>query len=268
MKLNLNKPLAIFDLETTGTNIISDRIIEIYILKIMPDGTEKTKHDLLNPTIPISPQASKVNNIWDKDVKDKPTFKEVSQSYYQFLENCDLVGFNSNKFDIPLLITEFERAGLQFDTKHRKCVDVQNIFHKMEPRNLSAAYKFYCNQELINAHSAEADVVATYKILLGQIEKYENVEYIDKNGEKSCPVVNDISALSKFSNYNRSVDINGQIILDDNNDEIFNFGKYKGRKVEEVLLKEHNYYDWLMKADFPLSTKNIFTAIKIRSAKK
>ena len=268
MKINLNRPLAFFDLETTGINVGTDRIVEICILKVMPDGSTMTKQDVINPTIPIPPFVSKIHGIWDKDVIDKPTFAQVAHSYIQFIDNADLAGFNSNKFDIPLLVEEFLRAEIDFDIKTRKFIDVQNIFHKMEPRNLSAAYKFYCNETLENAHSAEADTVATYEIFKRQIERYDGVEIIDKDGNKTIPIVNDIKALSDFSYYTKNADLVGHIAFNDKNEEVFNFGKHKGKTVEAVFKIEPNYYDWMMKADFPLYTKKIITAIRMRAFNK
>lgn len=264
MKLNLQNPIAFFDLETTGLNINTDRIVEICIFKVLPDNTSVIKRDIINPGIPIPKLVSEIHGIWDKDVIGKPTFAELAKQYYQFIDKCDLAGFNSNKFDIPFLAEEFARAGVDFDIKGRKFVDIQNIFHKMEPRNLSAAYRFYCNKELKNAHTAEADTIATYEILLAQIERYKDTEYKDKDGVVSIPIQNDIKKLSEFSFYNKNADLIGQIIFDKNNDEVFNFGKYKGMKVIDVFKKEPQYYDWMMKADFPEYTKKVITAIRLR----
>ncbi len=264
MNLNLQNPIAFFDLETTGLTITTDRIVEICILKIMPDGTSQIKKDIINPTIPIPPEISEIHGIWDKDVIDKPSFADVAKQYYQFIDKCDMAGFNSNKFDVPMLAEEFARAGVDFDIKGRKFVDIQNIFHKMEPRNLSAAYRFYCNKDLENAHTAEADTVATYEILLAQIERYKDQEYKDKDGSISVPIQNDIKKLSEFSFYNKNADIVGQIIFDKNNEEVFNFGKFKGMKVADVFKKEPQYYDWMMKGNFSEFTKKVITAIRLR----
>ena len=264
MKLNLTRPIVFFDLETTGINIGSDRIVEICMFKVLPDGTSALKHEVVNPTIPIPPLVSKIHGIWDKDVVDKPTFAVVAKQFSQFIENCDLAGFNSNRFDIPLLAEEFLRAEVDFDVKNRRFVDVQNIFHKMEPRTLSAAYKFYCNKDLTNAHTAEADTMATYEILLSQIERYQGVEVTDKDGNVTIPVVNDMKALSEMSFYNKQADLAGQIVFNDKNEEIFNFGKYKNRSVAEIFKSEPSYYDWMMKADFPLYTKKVLTSIRMR----
>ena len=248
MKLNLTQPIAFFDLETTGLNIASDRIVEIAIIKIMPNGDKETKTKLLNPTIPISKEATAIHGITDKDVKDKATFKEVAQELYEFIEGCDLGGFNSNRFDIPLLAEEFLRAEIDFDVSKRKLVDVQNIFHKMEKRTLSAAYKFYCDKDLTDAHSAEADTSATYEIFEAQIEKYDELE-------------NNIEFLANFSQQTKNVDLLGRIIYNEKGVEVFNFGKHKGKSVEEVYQKEPGYYSWIMNGDFPLYTKKVLNQI-------
>jgi len=264
MTLNLTRPLIFFDLETTGLNIGTDRIVEICMYKVMPDGSTILKHEIINPTIPIPPFVSKIHGIWDKDVVGKPTFADLVHQFNQFIENCDLAGFNSNKFDVPLLAEEFLRAGVDFDLKNRRLIDVQNIFHKMEPRNLGAAYRFYCNKNLTDAHTAEADTMATYEIFVNQIERYQGVEIEDHDGNKITPIVNDIKAISEFSYYHKNADLSGQIIYNDKNEEIFNFGKYKNRSVAEIFKIEPSYYDWMMKADFPLYTKKILTAIRMR----
>jgi DNA polymerase III subunit epsilon len=265
MELNLTKPIAFFDLETTGLNIGSDRIVEISIVKLMPDGTSKIKTHRINPTIPISAESQGIHGISYADVKDKPTFKDLAPELNHFLENTDLAGYNSNKFDIPLLVEEFLRAGIEFDLRNRRFVDVQNVFHKMEPRTLKAAYKFYCQKDLKNAHSAEADTVATYEILKSQLDKYEGTEFEDKEGNISTPIVNDIQALHDFSYNVRNVDLVGHIVFNEEQVEAFNFGKHKGRTVEDVFTKEPQYYDWMMKSQFPLSTKKVITAIKLRN---
>ncbi len=264
MELKLTRPIAFFDLETTGINVGTDRIVEISILKVLPDGKREIKTRRVNPTIPIPPQSTAIHGITDEDVKDEPTFAQLAKGLATFLKDCDLAGYNSNKFDIPLLVEEFLRANVEFEVKGRRFVDVQNIFHRMEPRTLSAAYKFYCGAELINAHSAEADITATYEILKAQLDRYENVVYKDKDGSESIPVVNDIEILSKFTNTNRNADLVGHIVFNDKQQEVFAFGKYKNQVVEEIFRKEPPYYDWMMKADFPLSTKRTITAIKLR----
>lgn len=268
MELKLFRPLAFFDLETTGVNVGYDRIVEICILRVNVNGTTEIKSNLINPTIPIPPEATAIHKISDDDVKDKPKFAEIAHELNQFLNNCDLAGYNSNKFDVPLLVEEFLRAEIDFDLKNRRFIDVMNIFHKMEPRNLSAAYRFYCNAELTNAHSAEADTIATYEILKAQLDKYENVLITDKNGNTFKPIVNDVKALHEFSYHNRNADLVGHIIFDENDKEVFNFGKYKGKSVEEIFVKEPSYYDWMMKSQFPLMTKKVITAIKLRGFNK
>lgn len=252
MKLNLTKPIAFFDLETTGLNIASDRIVEISIVKIMPNGDKEIKTKLLNPTIPISKESSSIHGIVDNDVKDKSTFKDVAQELNDFIKDCDLGGFNSNKFDIPLLAEEFLRVGIDFDVTTRNLIDVQNIFHKMEQRTLVAAYKFYCDKSLENAHSAEADNIATYEVLEAQIEKYDELE-------------NNVSFLSEFSRRTNNADLMGRIVFNEDNVEVFNFGKHKGTSVAQVLERDSSYYNWMMKGDFPLYTKKVLTAIKLRN---
>ncbi|MCE3280320.1 MAG: polymerase epsilon subunit-like 3-5 exonuclease [Bacteroidetes bacterium] len=266
IQLNLTRPIAFFDLETTGVNVASDRIVEISILKISPDGTKEIKTKRINPTIPIPLQSSEIHGIYDKDVADEPTFKGIAKSLSDFLKNCDLAGYNSNKFDIPILVEEFLRAEIEFDISNRRFVDVQNIFHQMEQRTLKAAYKFYCGKEIINAHSAQADIEATYEIFLAQLEKYQGVEFEDKKGKKSIPVVNDIKALHDFTNINKNADLAGRIIFNDKNIEVFNFGKHTGKPVEQVLKEEPSYYAWMMNGDFPLYTKKVLTDIKLRMA--
>ncbi len=268
MELNLTKPLAIFDLETTGIMVASDRIVEISVVKVMPDQVEKIFTKKINPTISIPPATTEFHGITDEDVKDAPTFKDIAHELNGFLENCDLAGYNSNKFDIPLLVEEFLRANVDFDLKNRRFVDVQNIFHKMEPRTLKAAYKFYCGQDLVNNHSAEADAVATYKILKAQLDRYIGVKIEDRKGNLIEPIVNNVEALSNFSVQFNNVDLVGHIVYDEKKVEVFNFGKYKGRPVEAVFTKEPSYYDWMMKGKFPLSTKKVITAIKLRSFNK
>ncbi len=255
MSLKLKNPLIFFDLETTGMDVVKDRIVELSYLKINPDGSEETKTWLINPEMPISPEATAVHGISNDDVKDSPTFQHIAQTLANEFEGCDFAGFNSNKFDIPLLAEEFLRTNVDFDLKKRKFVDVMVIFMKMEQRNLSAAYRFYCNKELENAHSAEADTRATYEILKAQIERYSELE-------------NDVDSLSGFSAHTRNVDYMGRIIYNDQDVEIINFGKYKGIPVEEVLAKDPGYYGWIMNADFPLYTKKVLTNIKLRKFNK
>lgn len=252
MPLKLSRPIAFFDLETTGTNIANDRIVEISIVKIMPDGGKEIKTKLINPTIPIPLESSAVHGITDKDVADKPTFKEVAKELSIFIEGCDLAGYNSNKFDIPLIAEEFLRADVDFDVSKRNLIDVQNIFHKMEQRTLSAAYFFYCNKSLENAHSAEADTIATYEILEAQIDKYDELK-------------NDVKFLADFSQFTRNADLLGRIVFNDDGVEVFNFGKHKGKPVVDVLQQDPGYYGWMMNGDFPLYTKKVLTAIRLRS---
>lgn len=264
--LNLTRPLAFFDLETTGVNVASDRIVEISILKISVDGTKEIKTKRINPTIPIPQGASDVHGIYDKDVANEPTFKNLAKSLATFLEDCDLAGYNSNKFDVPILVEEFMRAEVSFDLKNRRLVDVQNIFHQMEPRTLKAAYKFYCGKEIINAHSAEADIIATYDVFMSQLERYDGVEFEDKKGTKSIPVKNDVQALHDFTSMNKNADLAGRIIFNEKGIEVFNFGKHTGKAVEKVLKDEPSYYSWMMNGDFPLYTKKVLTDIKLRMA--
>ncbi len=249
MNLELTKPLAFFDLETTGLNIATDRIVEISIVKIMPNGDKEIKTKLINPTIPISKESSDIHGITEDKVKDKATFKEVAAELNEFIKGCDLAGYNSNRFDIPLIAEEFLRVGIDFDIKNRNLVDVQNIFHKMEQRTLVAAYKFYCNKDLTNAHSAEADTTATYEILEAQIEKYDDLK-------------SDTSFLSEFSQMTKNVDLLGRFVYNDKNIAVFNFGKHKGKAVTEVLQKEPGYYNWMINGDFPLYTKKVLKDIK------
>ncbi|MEI6899816.1 MAG: exonuclease domain-containing protein [Bacteroidota bacterium] len=264
MELNLTRPIAFFDLETTGIKVATDKIVEICIHRVNVDGTSRTKTFLVNPEMLIPPEVTAIHGISDEDVKDAPKFSQIAHELNKILENCDLAGYNSNHFDIPLLVEEFLRAGVDFDLKNRRFVDVQNIFHKMEPRNLHAAYRFYCDRELENAHSAEADTLATYEILKAQLDRYREKEYKDKNGNTSVPVINDMKALSDFTYVTKSVDLIGHIVYNDKQEEVFNFGKHKGKKVTDVFKSEPSYYDWMLKSEFPLSTKKVITMIKLR----
>ncbi|MFM6975233.1 MAG: exonuclease domain-containing protein [Sphingobacteriaceae bacterium] len=269
MKLNLKRPLAFFDLETTGVNVASDRIVEISILKAMPDGTEEVKTMRINPGMPIPIASSLVHGIYDEDVKHAPTFKEAGVELARFLDNADLAGYNSNKFDIPLLLEEFIRNGIDFDVENRHFVDVQNIFHQMEQRTLRAAYQFYCGKDIVNAHSAEADIRATYEVLLAQLERYDGKEWEDRQGKKSIPVQNDVEALHQFTNMIKTVDFAGRMVFNEKGVEVFNFGKHKGRPCEEVFQAEPSYYAWMQQGDFPLSTKRKLTQLWDRwNAKK
>jgi DNA polymerase-3 subunit epsilon len=264
MKLNLKRPLAFFDLETTGVNVASDRIVEISILKAMPDDTREVKTMRINPGIPIPLESSLIHGIYDEDVRNAPTFREAGEELARFMDDCDLAGYNSNKFDIPVLMEEFLRADIDFDIDKRYFIDVQNIFHQMEQRTLKAAYKFYCEKDIENAHSAEADIKATYEVLLAQIEKYEGQKWEDKKGNISIPVQNDVEALHKFTNLNKPVDFAGRIVYDDNGIEIINFGKHKGKSVEEVFRTEPSYYNWMLNGDFPRYTKRCLEKIWTR----
>lgn len=251
MELKLTKPIVFFDLETTGINIATDRIVEISILKIFPNGTQESKTWLVNPEIEIPPHVVAVHGITNEKVVTEPTFKELANKVNEMIGDADLAGFNSTRFDIPLLAEEMLRAGIDFDMENRKSVDVQVIFHKKEPRNLSAGYKFYCGKDLEGAHSAEADTNATYEILKAQLDKYDDIE-------------NSVEALSEFSTQTKRADFAGFILYNDNQEEIFSFGKYKGRTVEEVLKENPGYNAWIQNADFPLYTKKVLRQIKER----
>ena len=257
MELNLKRPLAFFDLETTGVNVSSDRIVELSILKVSPGGLEETLTLKVNPERPIPAESSMFHGIYDEDVKDLPTFKEQAKQIADFIADSDLAGYNSNKFDVPMLMEEFLRAGVDFSLEGRAFVDVQNIFHQMEQRTLKAAYKFYCDQNLDNAHTAEADVRATYEVLKAQLTKYDGVDYEDKHGQVSKPVVNDVEALHNFTNLSKPVDFAGRLVYDEDGDATINFGKHKGRKVVEVFDVEPSYYAWMQNGDFPLYTKKV-----------
>ena len=252
--LQLTRPLAVIDLETTGINLASDRIIEIAIIKILPDGTQATKHKLINPEMPIPQASSDIHGITNEKVKDAPNFKQVANELKQFLDNCDLAGYNSNRFDIPLLVEEFLRIGMEFDTKGRKLLDVQRVFHMMEQRTLSAAYRFYCNKNLDGAHSAQIDAGATWEILEAQLLKYPQLG-------------NDVESILKFTGEDEIIDFARRFAME-NGVEIFNFGKHKGRSVAEVLKIEPQYYDWMMKGDFPMHTKQKLTEIFNRTMLK
>lgn len=251
MNLKLTKPLVFFDLETTGVNIAVDRIVEISILKVHPNGNKESKTWLVNPEIEIPKEASDVHGITNEKVVTEPTFKELAPKISEMIAGCDLAGFNSNRFDIPLLAEELMRVGIDFDMKGRKAIDVQTIFHKKEQRTLSAGYQFYCGKTLDDAHSAEADTNATYEILLAQIEKYEDLE-------------NSVDKLSAFSKHGKRADFAGFILVNDDGKEIFSFGKYKGKTVEEVFTENPGYFNWIQNADFPLYTKKVLKEIKER----
>jgi len=261
MNLSLSRPLVFFDVETTGLNVGKDKIIELALLKINPNGSEDEKVWRINPQIPISKEAEAVHGITNADLKNEPVFEDIADDVLQFLENCDLAGYNSNKFDLPLLVEEFLRVNKEFDLMGRQCIDVQNIFHKMEPRNLKAAYRFYCQKELTDAHQAMADSKATFEILKGQLKKYKNKTHEDSKTGKITKIKNEVKMLSDFSREHRTVDFAGHIVFNENDEEVFNFGKYKGVPVKKVFMIEPPYYDWMMKADFPLYTKKMITRI-------
>lgn len=251
MELKLKRPIVFFDLETTGVDTAHDRIVEISMIKIMPDGERIVKTRKLNPEMHIPEAATAVHGITDEDVKDCPRFAQVAKSLAQFLTGCDFGGFNSNRFDMPVLVEEFLRAGVDVDFKRRRFVDVQNIFHKMEQRTPVAAYKFYCDKDLTDAHSAEADTLATYEVLKAQLDRYPELE-------------NDIDALADFSSRGETADYAGRIVYDDKGSEVFGFGKYKGRRVEDIFEQDPSYYTWMMNGDFPLYTKKVITEIRLR----
>lgn len=252
MNLNLTKPICFFDLETTGVNISKDRIVEISILKVFPNGKEETKTWLVNPEMPIPKEVIAIHGITDADVANKPTFKELAKEIHALIKDSDLGGFNSNRFDIPLLAEEMLRAEVDFDMKNRLSIDVQTIYHKMEQRTLSAALQFYCNQELEGAHGAEADTKATFEVLKAQVAKYDDIE-------------NNIKFLADFSSRKKFADFAGFIVYNKNGEECFSFGKHKGKLVTEILESEPGYFGWLLNADFPLYTKKVLTAIKLRT---
>ena len=254
MKLKIERPLCFFDLETTGINITNDRIVEIAILKLFPDKKVEKKVWLVNPEITIPDEVSQIHGITDDTVANEPTFKQISKIIYDFIHGCDLAGYNSDRFDIPLLMEEFLRSDIDFSTKDFKTIDVQTIFHKMEQRNLKAALKFYCDKNLENAHSAMADTQATYDVLMSQIDRYNDLEP-------------SVSFLSEFTTRRKTADFAGYIIFNKEGQECFTFGKHKGKKVEDILDKEPGYFGWLLNAEFPLYTKKILTQIRIRKSK-
>ena len=248
MTLQLTKPIVFFDLESTGLNPVTDRIVEISMLKVHLNGDEEVVTHRINPGVPIPPESSAIHGIFDQDVKDKPAFKDLSRQILEFIKGCDLGGYNSNRFDVPLLAEEFERTGVEIDIKKIKLVDVQVIFFKQEPRTLAGAYKFYCDKVLENAHSAEADVKATWEILKAQVDRYDDLE-------------NNIDSLSSLSNSDKFADLAGRLIYDEKKDILFNFGKHKGKKVSQIFEREASYYDWMMRGDFPAYTKKMITRI-------
>ena len=264
MKLNLKKPIAFFDIEATGLNVTKDRIVEISVLRINSNESKESRTWLINPDYPISEEASKVHGYYFEDLKDKPTFKQKAKEIALFFKGCDLAGYNSLRYDIPMLVEEFLRADVDFDIKNRRLIDVQNIFMKMEQRTLSAAYRFYLDKKLENAHGAEADTLATFEVLEAQLDKYLDTEYTDRDGNTSKPVLNDMQKLHEFSMHKKNADLIGQIIFDKEDKETFNFGKYKGQRVEDIFKKDPSYFSWIMKADFPQYTKNLLTNIKLK----
>ena len=251
MQLRLQRPIIFFDLETTGTNITHDRIVEISIIKVLPSGEEQERTRRINPEMPIPAEATAIHHITDADVANEPTFRQLAKSLAEIFADCDIAGFNSNRFDIPLLLEEFHRAGIVLDLSKTRFVDVQTIYHKMEPRNLSAAYKYYCGQDLEAAHSANADTRATLEVLKAQLDKYPEL-------------TNDVTALSEFSCHNRNVDFAGRLIYNDANKEVINFGKYKGQLAEDVLRRDPGYYSWVQQGDFQQNTKDAFARIRLR----
>ena len=270
MKLNLQKPLAFLDLETTGVDVGKDRIVEIAIVKIMPDGNVSSmpaktgaEHRLIvNPGVPIPIEASMVHGIYDADVQNAPTFEQVAPKLYKYIFDCDLGGFNSNRFDIPLLAEEFLRAGIDFSLEGRNLIDVQVLFHLMEPRNLGAAYKFYCNKTLEGAHEALPDTIATYEVFEAMLDHYADTKIKDQEGREFTPVVNDMEAIHKLCERRKKADLANHLIYNDHDQVIFNFGKYKGQTVADVLAKDSGYFSWMMNAEFPLYTKKVLKELK------
>ena len=262
MKLNLKRPIAFFDLETTGLNVSHDKIIEISIYRINVDGTNEQRTWRINPGIPIPPETTAIHGISDADVANEKTFKQTAPEISKFIGNCDLAGYNILKFDLPLLVEEFIRAGINFDPKERKLIDVMNIFMKMEPRTLKGAYRFFMHKDFDNAHSANADTFATYEVLMAMLDKYQDTEYTDNKGVTSKPVVNDMDKLADFSSHHHNADLMGQIVYDDHGNAVFKFGKHKDERVEDVFKKEPQYYDWIMRSDFPEYTKRVVTKLR------
>ena len=263
MNLNLKNSIAFFDLEATGTNVGTDRIVEISIVKVHPNGGQDIYTKIVNPGIPIPLESSLIHGIYDKDVKGEPAFKELAKDIHQFIGHSDLAGFNVLKYDIPLLVEEFLRAGIDFDLDKRNLLDAQKIFHLMEKRNLTAAYKFYCGRKLENAHSAEADTLATLDVFRAQVERYAGEEVEDLQGNKLGVFENDMKKIHDLVN-EKMVDLAGRFIFNSEGVEIFNFGKHKGKTIEQVLKEEPGYYDWMMRGDFPLDTKRKLTQVKLR----
>ncbi len=263
MTLDLKNPLVFFDLETTGTNVSEDHIIELSFVKLTVKGERITKTQRINPGVSIPKDSIQFHGITDEDVKDAPTFKQVAKELANFLEGCDLSGFAVIKFDVPMLVEEFLRADVEFEIKNRKIIDSQKIFHLMEKRNLASAYRFYCHKELIDAHSAEADTIASLEVLEAQVQKYSGQDVVDLKDKKLGTISNDMSVLHDLTNSNL-VDLAGRMVLNDKKEEIFNFGKHRGKIVSQVLKNEPMYYDWMMNGNFPLDTKRKLTEIKLR----
>ncbi len=250
MKLQLRRPLVFFDLETTGLNLLTDRIVEISVLKLMPNGEVIRKTRRINPEMHIPDESTAVHHITDADVVNEPTFRQIATGLARFLTGCDIAGFNSNRFDVPMLDQEFQRVNVDFDFSRPRFIDVQTIFHKKEPRNLAAAYRLYCDKDLTEAHTANADTEATYEVLMAQLERYPDLP-------------TEVEALSDFSSQKRNVDFAGRLVYDDQNRIIINFGKYKGKVAADVLRRDPSYYDWIMNGDFMKNTKDAFTKIKL-----
>ncbi|BDC99535.1 exonuclease domain-containing protein [Persicobacter psychrovividus] len=267
MNLKLNKPLVFFDLETTGVNVTGDRIVEYAFIKQNPDGSIDKRVSKVNPGIPIPVETSMIHGIYDQDVKEAPTFKDVARDLAQFMEGCDLGGFNIVRFDVPLLLEEFNRVGVDFDITKRNLVDAQKLFHLMEKRNLTAAYKFYCGKDLQDAHSAEADTIATLEVFKAQIQKYEGQEAFDMKGNSIGTIENDMKVINEIG-ANNQVDLAGRMVYSDEGVPLINFGKHKGKPVAQVLRNEPAYYDWVMRGDFPQDTKRRLTQIKLGLLKK
>lgn len=267
MTLNLRNPLCVFDIETTGTSITKDRILEIAVIKLLPGGDVQRKSNVLNPTIPIPAESTRFHGLADEDVKDKPFFKDVAKDYARFLEGADIAGFSVMKLDIPILVEEFLRCGIDFDYSRKKIVDAQKIFHLMEKRTLKAAYRFYLQKELEDSHSAEADAEATLEVLMSQVERYDGLDVTDATDKKIGEIRNDVDSLSKITTMDM-VDLAGRMTRNDKGQEIFNFGKHKNKPVLQVFRDEPAYYEWMMKGDFPMDTKRKLTEIKLRGFKK
>lgn len=267
MKLNLKSPLCFFDIEATGINIITDRIIEIAVIKLMPGGEILRKSNVLNPTIPIPASSTAIHGLSDDDVRDKPTFKAVAKEYAKFFEGADLAGFAIMKFDVPILVEEFLRADVEFDYSRKRIIDSQKIFHLMEKRTLSAAYKFYLGKEFDNHHTAEADTEASMDVFLAQVERYENQEVTDTLNRKLGVIKNDMEILHNVTSV-QQVDLSGRMVLNDKGVEVFNFGKHKNKSVSDVFKQEPAYYDWIMNGEFPLDTKRKATEIKLRGFRR